>query len=375
MVSDRGGQRPDLGRVADQPQPVPQPLDGGPGDEDGPLVGVGGGLVGAQRPPHRGQQPVDRGRAPVAHVHQHEAAGAVGVLGHPGGETGLSEQGRLLVAGDPADRDPGSQSRRPEGCGAEPPARRTDLGQGRHRHPQQLGQLSRPAQVLQIEQHRAGGVRRLGGVHRPAGEVPQHPAVDRAQRQVGVGRHPALVQQPPELGAREVRVEHEPGAASDHVQRTSPGQIRAAVGRTPVLPHDGPVPGPAGAAVPGGHGLPLVGDPDRRHRLGQLGHQLGQHLGQLGPDLVEVVLHPPGAGEVLGQLPVGQADHRRALVDGEGPHPGGSCVDGHHDGHGHHAKSRRRVADGTGEESRDVSPQPKLQVPEGDPLGCTARIH
>ena len=36
----------------------------------------------------------------IAGVHQHEAAGAIGVLGHAGAEAGLAKQGALLVAGD-----------------------------------------------------------------------------------------------------------------------------------------------------------------------------------------------------------------------------------------------------------------------------------
>jgi hypothetical protein len=38
-------------------------------------------------------------------VHQHEAAGAIGVLDHARLEAGLAEQRRLLVTGDAGDRD------------------------------------------------------------------------------------------------------------------------------------------------------------------------------------------------------------------------------------------------------------------------------
>ncbi|MNV66183.1 hypothetical protein D3C71_1589250 [compost metagenome] len=41
----------------------------------------------------------------TACVHEHEAAGAVGVLGHAGGEAGLAEQRALLVARHAADAD------------------------------------------------------------------------------------------------------------------------------------------------------------------------------------------------------------------------------------------------------------------------------
>ena len=42
-----------------------------------------------------------------AGIHQHKAAGAVGVFRHPFLDAQLAEQGRLLVTGDPGDRDTG----------------------------------------------------------------------------------------------------------------------------------------------------------------------------------------------------------------------------------------------------------------------------
>src|SRR3546814_9329478 len=76
----------------------------------------------------RGEEALDRLRALLAHVHEHERPGAVGVLGHAGLEAGLSEQRRLLVArhaGDrEAGRDPDTDRR-----GAEPARGGTHPGQ------------------------------------------------------------------------------------------------------------------------------------------------------------------------------------------------------------------------------------------------------
>jgi len=47
----------------------------------------------------------------LAGVHQHEAAGAIGVLGHAGREAGLAEQRALLVAGHAADRQSAAPSK------------------------------------------------------------------------------------------------------------------------------------------------------------------------------------------------------------------------------------------------------------------------
>ena len=51
-----------------------------------------------------GQQAVVRGLECAARVHQHEAAGAVGVFGHAGSKAGLTEERALLVTRDTANR-------------------------------------------------------------------------------------------------------------------------------------------------------------------------------------------------------------------------------------------------------------------------------
>ena len=75
-------------------------------------------------------------------------------------------------------------------------------------------------------------------------------------------------------------------------------------GGPPVLPDDRRAGRAQRAPVPDDRGLPLVGDPDAgRLRLGA-----GQRLAAGGdgrrPDVVGLVLHPPGAGEQLRELAV-----------------------------------------------------------------------
>ena len=111
-------------------------------------------------------------------------------------------------------------------------------GRERERHPEEVEQLVRPGERADVEQHRAAGVRRLGGEHAPvdpAREVPQHPGVDGAERQVGRDRHAALGQQPLDLGGREVRVEHETGGGAHQRferRRLGSSSQRAAVRRS-----------------------------------------------------------------------------------------------------------------------------------------------
>ena len=108
----------------------------------------------------------------------------------------------------------------------------------------------------------------------------------------------------------------------------------------PVLPHDGAVQRPAGAAVEGDEGLALVGDADGGDGLGggpgfgEAGGDLGEGGADGGPDLVGVVLHPARLGEVLGQLAVGDVDDAGLLVDDQGADAGRARIDGDQLGHG-----------------------------------------
>ena len=260
MSSTLAASGPDLGGVVDDLEAVAQPLDRGPGGEDRPLEGVGDGAVG-ERPRHRRQHALRRRRQLGADVEQHEAARAVGVLGHAGMEAGLAEQRRLLVAGDAADGEAGRSAAAVRGH-PDPPARRTDVGQVVDGHVEELAQLVVPRQPLDVEQQRAAGVGRVGGEDLPAGQVPDQPRVDRAEGEVGGARDTASPQQPLELGAAEVRVEHEPGAPAHEIEGALGRQLVAAGGGPAVLPDDRPAVRHAGGAVPRHDRLALVGDPD-----------------------------------------------------------------------------------------------------------------
>ena len=96
----------------------------------------------------------------------------------------MPDERRLLVAGDAGDgqRD------------AEEPSLGDDLG-GAHEPRQQLAldaeegeQLLVPVEVVQAEQHRPRGIRQIGDVGLAAGQAPDEPGVDRAEREA-VTRH------------------------------------------------------------------------------------------------------------------------------------------------------------------------------------------
>ena len=176
----------------------------------------------------------------------------------------------MLVTGDPADRHPDAQSRHHPGSRRPQPATgHPHLGQRRHRHTEQIGELLVPCQSADVEQKGARGIGGIGAVDGASGQLPQQPAVHSPERQVGTGFHFALVQEPGQLGGREVGVEDEAGTGADQPQ--VPGRFeRAAPGdAAPVLPDDGAVASPARPPIPQHHGLALIGDPDGGDGLAQ----------------------------------------------------------------------------------------------------------
>ena len=134
-------------------------------------------------------QPVSRRDGPIAGVHEHEAAGAVRALDLAGLEAGLPEERRLLVAEIARDRDAGEV---PDPLAVDL-GRRTDRRQHRRRDADRVEQLRLPGERLEAHQHRARGVRDVGHVDaapRATRQVPDEPAVDRAEQQVARPRPP-----------------------------------------------------------------------------------------------------------------------------------------------------------------------------------------
>ena len=162
---------------------------------------------------------------------------------------------------------------------------------------------------------------------RAACQPPDQPRVDRAEAQLlrrpapyAASIHSTFVAEKYGSGTRPVR------------SRTQVGrQLAAAVGRAAVLPDDRAMNRPPAAPLPDDRRLALVRDPDRgqvggvRACVGERVLGRGRHR---GPDLVRIVLHPPGLGEVLAELPVAASDRPQALVDDETGGSRGALVDG-----------------------------------------------
>src|ERR1035437_6984711 len=116
-----------------------------------------------------------------------------------------------------------------------------------------------PVERSQVHQHRAARVRDVGRVHAPLAasrEVPQDPRVHRPERQpavlgarTGAGH---VVEQPRDLGAREVGGEGQPDPLAQTVQPRLARQLAHEARGARVLPDDRVVDRPAPGACPDG---------------------------------------------------------------------------------------------------------------------------
>ena len=220
-------------------------------------------------------------------------------------------------------------------------ARGADLGEHRARDAEHVEELVVPVARVDVVHQRARGVRDVGDVERAPAKLPQQPAVDRAEGEVaGLGllaRAVDVVEDPPDLGAGEVGVDHEAGLLLEEVGVALVLELVAEAGRAPVLPHDRVVDGLPRLPVPDDRGLALVRDPDGGDVLG--GQPLARErlrgdAGLGGPDLVGVVLDPPRLGEDLLELPLRDRLDLAFFVEEDRARAGGALVEGEDVGHG-----------------------------------------
>jgi hypothetical protein len=140
-----------------------------------------------------------------------------------------------------------------------------------------------------------------------------------------------VVQEPRELRAAEVRIEHEAGRLLDRLLVARGAQLGTARRRPAVLPHDRAVDRAARRALPDERRLALVRDADRLDRAA--GHarrpeRLAHGVLNALPDLLRVVLDEPGFREMLAKLARGAAQRRASRVHEEGCRSGGALIDG-----------------------------------------------
>ncbi len=262
VVRDARGERLDVGGFSDELQTVPQPLHGGPADEDAAFEGVR--EAGPEVPRDGRDQAVLRGDGVRPRVEEEKAARAVRVLREARPVAGLPEEGRLLVAGDARDRDGNAAEgrRRGDAGGGH------DAGQDLSRDVEKAQQLVVPGARVDVVEQRAARIRWVRHVHGPVRELPDEPRVDGAECKLALFRADPrprhVIQQPLQLRAGEIGVEDEARLLGD--RRLVAGRAeRVTVGRGPsVLPDDRVRERTPRRALPEERRLALVRDADGR---------------------------------------------------------------------------------------------------------------
>ncbi len=165
-----------------------------------------------------------------------------------------------------------------------------------------------------------------------AGQVPEQQAIDGPRGQLASLRAAAgagdMVEQPGDLGGREVRVEDQAGAFGD--PGTAVAVFFAERGGPAVLPDQGWADRSACLAVPDHSRLTLVGQPDRgdptgvESRFGQRSLHLRSDRGHQGAG---IMLDPARLGIGGKDLGLGLTDREQTTIVDDGPSAGGSLVD------------------------------------------------
>ena len=195
---------------------------------------------------------------------------------------------------------------------------------------------------MDVEQHGAGSVGHVGGVYGPAGELPQQPAVHRAEQNfalLGPGLCALhMVEDPADLGGGKIGVRQQTGGLPDVVGQALGHQTVHDGRGAAALPDDGVVDGHSGGLVPQDGGLALVRDADGgkvRSADVALGDDLHHHGVLAGPDLHGVVLHPALFRVELGELLLADGGDVLLFVKQDSAGAGGALVEGEDvSGHG-----------------------------------------
>ena len=162
---------------------------------------------------------------------------------------------------------------------------------------------------MDVVQHSAGGVARVGSVYGSVGQLPNQPGIYSAEEELALlgaracTRH--LVQQPGQFGRREIRINDQARRISDVGLQAIRLHAGTELGCALVLPNQRVMYGLPTVAIPDDRRFSLVGDTDG-DQVGGRKARLGQHIPQDAalrfPYLLRVVFYPARLGKDLGEL-------------------------------------------------------------------------
>jgi len=186
---------------------------------------------------------------------------------------------------------------------------------------------------MNVEQQGAAGIGGVGEVRAAFAEIPDQPGIHSAEEQLArLGPGPRaghVVQNPADLGAGEIGVQHQAGLLTDDFSLAFGTQPVADSGGAAVLPDDGVIHRRAAGPVPDHGGFPLVGDAHGGQLMPLhpgLPEAVAGHMGLGVENLVRAVLHPAGPGIDLGEFFLRHLDHAAPAVEQNGPRTGGALV-------------------------------------------------
>src|SRR3954469_11596513 len=113
-------------------------------------------------------------------MHEHETTGPVGIFHHSRARADLAEKSRLLIARYAGNGDSAAEEIRL----AIDFARGTNLRQDTAGHAEQTEQFVVPFASLNIEEHGARSVARVGHMRATAGQIPNQPGINSAKREL-----------------------------------------------------------------------------------------------------------------------------------------------------------------------------------------------
>jgi len=178
---------------------------------------------------------------------------------------------------------------------------------------------------MNVENHRATGIRDVGQVTLASCQFPNQPRIHRAKCQFSSFRFlPGsfyIFQDPSDFGSGKIGVDDQAGLRCDLLRMAFFLELIAVGGSSSVLPNDGMIERFAGFTIPDNGRFPLIGDADGSDLVGAYAfvNQGFDHDSRLaGPDFVRVMLNPALLGKVLLEFLLGDGDDLPFLVKNNG---------------------------------------------------------